>query len=258
MVYLLTAFGHQPLGARDGVEGLAMLRLERPELVFLDIHMPAMDGYEFALQARADPVCHSIPLIAVTALAMAGDREKIYAQGFDGYISKPVAPETLLEILSRYFGQAPLSISALAQLQPPPGDPVTVNGAGPYGPLILFVDNSETNIRVARGALEPSGYEVVSAHSAAEGFEQARRRKPALIISDIHMPREDGFDFWRMIAADPELSHVPFLILTSSFMAERDRRVALLHGVKRFLTRPIAPERLLEEVEAALQKGSCE
>lgn len=72
------------------------------------------------------------------------------------------------------------------------------------------------------------------------------------------MPRQDGFDFWQIIMADPELSQVPFLILTSSFMAERDRRIALLQGVRDFLTRPITPERLLGEVRAIVRQGGCE
>lgn len=275
-MYLLTAFGHQPLEARDGVEGLSVMRRERPDLVLVDIHMPVMDGYEFARQVRADPDSSAVPLVAVTALAMAGDREKILAHGFDGYISKPVAPETLLALIRNHLepdpqhptvspkpeGQAASSTEVARDTRtqdfaPQPSGPAAAVALQPepQRPIVLFVDNSQTNVRVVRSTLEPSGYEVVAATSAQEGFDQARKRKPDLIISDVHMPHQDGFEFLKRIMADPELSQVPFMILTSSLWPERDRQMAFLRGAKRFLTRPIETEQLLAEVDACLAKG---
>ncbi|MBI1878833.1 MAG: response regulator [Chloroflexi bacterium] len=96
MVYLLGAFGHTLLVARDGLEGLRLTRREAPDLMLVDVHMPQMDGYELARQLKSDPGLRAIPLIAVTALAMVGDRDKALAAGFDGYIAKPIDPETLV------------------------------------------------------------------------------------------------------------------------------------------------------------------
>src|SRR4051812_2065122 len=93
MTYLLEAFGHSVKTAMDGEEGLAALRREAPDVVVCDINLPRIDGYEVARQIRADPALRPLPLIAVTALAMVGDREKVLAAGFDGYIAKPIAPE---------------------------------------------------------------------------------------------------------------------------------------------------------------------
>lgn len=248
-----------------------MLRKEKPDLALVDIHMPVMDGYEFARRVRADPASSAIPLVAVTALAMAGDREKILAHGFNGYISKPVAPEALLAEIRRYLGLDPqhpaeapkpecraASAAEVAPdirpraFAPQPGGTAAAAVAPqpePQRPVVLFVDNTQTNIRVVRSTLEPSGYEVVAATSAQEGFDRARQRKPDLIISDVHMPRQDGFSFLKMVMEDPELSQVPFMILTSSIWPEQDRKMALLRGAKRFLTRPIETDQLLAEVE---------
>lgn len=278
MAYLLKAFGHRPLEAKDGAEGLAVLRRERPDLVLVDIHMPTMDGYEFARQVHADVTHRAIPLVAVTALAMAGDREKILSHGFNGYISKPVAPETLLAEIRKYLQPDRASTATAPQPDHPSTNPSQqlserlIRGPAPISacpeaaaaamaptpepqrPIILFVDNSKTNARVVQDTLEPSGYEIVTASSAQKGMALARNRKPDLIISDVHMPRQDGFDFLRSIMDDPELSQVPFLILTSSVWPERDRQMAFLRGAKNFLTRPIEPHRLLEEVAACLTK----
>jgi CheY-like chemotaxis protein len=94
--YLLRGFGHEPLLASGGAEGVELARAERPDLVLLDLHMPGMDGYETAARIRAHPELEATPVVAVTALAMVGDREAVLARGFDGYISKPIDPESFV------------------------------------------------------------------------------------------------------------------------------------------------------------------
>jgi CheY-like chemotaxis protein len=103
MVYLLTAFGHGILVARNGAEGVAVVTRDRPDLVVMDLQMPEMDGYEAAWLLKADPAVSSIPLIAVTAYAMVGDRELIIASGFDGYMTKPIDPRTFVRDLERHL-----------------------------------------------------------------------------------------------------------------------------------------------------------
>ncbi len=96
MSYLLRAFGHAALIARDGGSGLHLVEAERPDLIICDIHLPVMDGYEVARHIKSHPAMLRIPLLAVTALAMIGDRERILAAGFDGYLAKPIEPETFI------------------------------------------------------------------------------------------------------------------------------------------------------------------
>ena len=96
MVYLLRAFGYAPILATDGETGLETARRERPDLILCDLQMPGVDGLEFARIVRHDHTLAAIPLIAVTALATVGDKEKFLSGGFDGYISKPINPETFV------------------------------------------------------------------------------------------------------------------------------------------------------------------
>ncbi|NTV09752.1 MAG: response regulator [Zoogloea sp.] len=93
MRYLLQASGYRTLTAVDGREALALARREIPDLMICDLQMPNMDGFEVAREFRADPGLAAIPLVAVTAFSMVGDREKVLASGFDGYCSKPIEPE---------------------------------------------------------------------------------------------------------------------------------------------------------------------
>jgi CheY-like chemotaxis protein len=107
VIYLLQAFGHDVSGAREGAEGIEMARHNKPELILLHIHMPKMDGYEVARRLREDLDCRKIPIVAVTALAMVGDREKLLASGFDGYISKPIEPESFSAKVQEFLGLPP-------------------------------------------------------------------------------------------------------------------------------------------------------
>jgi len=96
MTYLLRAFSYTVLTAADGGEGIEVAHREKVDLIICDVHLPKVNGYEVAHRLKKHPVLHRIPLMAVTALAMVGDREKVLSAGFDSYISKPITPETFL------------------------------------------------------------------------------------------------------------------------------------------------------------------
>jgi CheY-like chemotaxis protein len=96
MTYLLNAFGHTTIAARDGEEGVEAALRTNPDLILCDLALPKLDGYAVARRLRAESSLTAVPLIAVTASAMVGDREKVVATGFDGYISKPITPETFV------------------------------------------------------------------------------------------------------------------------------------------------------------------
>ena len=89
-VYLLESVGHEVLSATDAEAGLALARSGRPDLILMDIQLPGMDGLEATAQLKRDDETRAIPVIALTALAMKGDEERILAAGCDGYIAKPM------------------------------------------------------------------------------------------------------------------------------------------------------------------------
>ncbi|MGI6702812.1 MAG: response regulator [Clostridia bacterium] len=101
--YLLKAFNYTVLTAADGSQAINIAGRERVDLIICDIHLPRMDGYEIARRLKGHSVLRRIPLVAVTALAMVGDREKVLAAGFDGYISKPITPEIFIKQIEEFL-----------------------------------------------------------------------------------------------------------------------------------------------------------
>jgi two-component system cell cycle response regulator DivK len=106
--FLLQSAGHSVLSARDAETGLALARVEQPDLVLMDIQLPGMDGLEATALLKSDPSTRSIPVVALTALAMLGDEQRILAAGCDGYIAKPLAYKEFLATISAQLMKAPL------------------------------------------------------------------------------------------------------------------------------------------------------
>jgi len=96
--------GHEVLTAVDGETGLAMTRSESPALILMDMSLPGIDGWEATRQFKADPATHAIPVIALTAHAMAGDREKSLAAGCDDFDTKPIELDRLLGKIDALLG----------------------------------------------------------------------------------------------------------------------------------------------------------
>lgn len=97
---LLESAGHSVLSAVDAEAGLAMARAELPDLILMDVQLPGMDGLEATAILRRDDATRAIPVIALTALAMKGDEERIRAAGCDGYIAKPLAYREFLAAIT--------------------------------------------------------------------------------------------------------------------------------------------------------------
>lgn len=96
MTLLLEAFNYTVIPAASGAEGIDLMHREKLDLIICDIQMPGLDGYDVAHHLKEDPLLHHLPLVAVTAMAMIGDCEKVLAAGFDGYIDKPITPEIFI------------------------------------------------------------------------------------------------------------------------------------------------------------------
>ena len=100
---LLRRFDYDVLEAQDGEKGVELARLKMPDLILMDIMLPKMDGLEATRMLKMNPDTTHIPIVALTAYAMKGDRERTLEAGCNGYIAKPIDIQELLKTVKRYL-----------------------------------------------------------------------------------------------------------------------------------------------------------
>jgi two-component system cell cycle response regulator DivK len=104
----LKCLGYEVTIAKDGLEALRLIGERMPDLVIMDIQMPQMNGFEAVRQIRANPAIQNVPILAATAKALKGDREKCLAVGCDGYIAKPFTHRELDSAIHEVFKRRPV------------------------------------------------------------------------------------------------------------------------------------------------------
>lgn len=104
--FLLKSVGHVVFGAADAESGIAMAHEQHPNLILMDVQLPGMDGLQATLLLKKDEATRDIPVIALTALAMKGDEERIRAAGCDDYIAKPMRYQAFLATIAGHLPQA--------------------------------------------------------------------------------------------------------------------------------------------------------
>lgn len=231
IAYLLRAFGHTVDGFNRSSDALAAAIKGRYDLILADVRMPEMDGYEFVRRYKSE--CSApAPIVAVTALAMVGDKERLLEAGFDAYIAKPIEPESF-------------KIAVDGVLKTLRED----------HPVVLAVDDIAVNLDVLESTLRPFGFRVERASSVAEAKAKLAYEHPALILCDIHMPEGNGFELIEYVKADDALRHIPFFVMSSTAWQTSEKQRAIALGAEKFILRPIEPQELVRHVRSAMERA---
>jgi two-component system, cell cycle response regulator DivK len=117
--YILESAGHLVVTARDAEAGLAMARARHPDLILMDIQLPGIDGLQATRLLKSDAATRAIPIVALTALAMRGDEDRIRAAGCDGYIAKPMRYQDVLDTVAMFL-PAPTATATAIPPEPAP------------------------------------------------------------------------------------------------------------------------------------------
>lgn len=249
MAFLLAAYGHTPVSAPDGARGVAAARAERPDLVACDVNLPGMNGFEVLATLKAEPRLAGVPVLAVTALAMAGDREKVLAAGFDGYISKPIEPESFVAELEAFL--LPPDAPAPSQATPPAAQAAQVEAPCEGQATILLVDDDPFMLAVLGEMLAGEPWRVLCAASGEEALALLAREPVEVILCDQSMPGMSGTEMLARAAA--LYPHTVRLMLTG----QRDTagiEDALRSGVAdAHYAKPVSAGSLRERMHEALR-----
>jgi len=117
--------------------------------------------------------------------------------------------------------------------------------------LILVVEDQEDNRRIMRDLLSSAGYEIIEAVTGEEGVAAAETHRPDLILMDIQLPGLDGYEATRQIKANPELEHIPIIVVTSYALSGDDVK-AFEAGCNAYVSKPFSPRELLAKIREYL------
>ena len=260
--------GHAVVTAADGERAVAMAGSEAPDLILMDLNLPVLDGWVATRRIKDTPATRAIPVIALTAHAMSGDRQKALSAGCDDYDTKPIELERLLKKIGALLAAAtvapaqtpgpvtsPLATVPLATASsaPTPAADLAASAApceshaAPRDPprhpagRILVVDDTPANRDMLSRRLARHGYEVDVApdgESALRALDRSPDRPFDLVLLDVMMPGLNGLDVLRAVRRTRAATDLPVIMATARD-ASHDVVEALELGASDYVTKPL-------------------
>ena len=236
---LLTLGKYRVLEAENAEIGIELARDNHPDLILMDIQLPGMDGLTATRIIKEDPALKAIPVMAVTAYVMAGDKEKAIEAGCDGYISKPIETRTFLDTISKFIkydeGKEPYA----AKTSTPKNK-------------IMIVDDEPLKVRLLAANLPDDEYEITEAHGGEEALRKVAIENPDLILLNITIPGINGYDVTKILKNNPMTWAIPVLLITDPDNQESQTK-GLAAGADELFIKPVDATELLAKINSMLQ-----
>jgi DNA-binding response OmpR family regulator len=281
---MLRSGGYEAVAPDDPLQAVAFIRRESPSLVLCDVAMPGLDGYAVIEQLRADPETARCPVVFLSGHREFSDRVKAFKAGAVDFIAKPFTRESLLgkverilTALKRHASIEEIASQAEAERKDPvrvvaPGSaagierdpPALEAGTGnlpAFGALpahlrtVLIAEDNTTFRAYLRGLLTTHGFTVYEASEGQGALRIALEKRPWLILADVSMPGQGGFELCRRVRGHSLISHTPIVFL-SGWDDYRDRQRGLQLGADEFLSKQTTARELLIRINLLLQRFS--
>ena len=241
---IIRAAGHEALAATDGAAGIATARAEKPDVILVDLLLPRVDGWTVTKTLREDEWAKTVPIIAVSALAMQQDRARAIEAGCDDFVSKPYAPAELRAVLARFLDDGGTAAQIAARER-------TQKRATEALGRILVVDDEPANVELLARRLEALGAESLRAMNGEEALAVAAREMPDLILLDVMMPGIGGLETCRRLKVNDKTAPIPVIFATALTDAADLSKGFEVGGVD-YIRKPIEPIELAARVRSAI------
>ncbi len=185
--------GYATLLANSATMGLELIRTHKPDAIILDVIMPGRDGWSLLKEIKSDPELCEIPVILVTIVP---DRDMGLAFGAVEHLTKPISAEQLVSTLNRIARNNPRDV--------------------------LIVDDDASTRTLFRRILVREGWRVHEASDGQRALTQLQTRRPTLMLLDIMMPEQDGFDVLRALRGQSDLADLPVIVITSKDLSRQE------------------------------------
>jgi PAS domain S-box-containing protein len=243
---LLAGFGARTSQVESGQAALQWLQTRAAQgasapcdVILLDAQMPGMDGFAAAEKIRALSGCAELPMVLLSSAGMKGDGQRSRQAGIAGYLSKPIAREDLVQLLS----------DVLQLHKARPEVLVTRHSIRDTHPMldILLVEDHAINQKLAVTLLERWGHRVDVAGNGQIALDMLPKRAYDLVLMDMMMPVMDGLEATRRIRAGERGRRIPIIAMTANAM-ESDRELCLAAGMDDYVSKPIRSEDLQQKI----------
>ncbi len=214
--------GYEVVKAHTAEEALALAIRVRPRVITLDVILEGADGFELLQSLKDHDETANIPVVVVSIICDEGLSCRL---GATEYLEKPIDQQRLIEIIDPLVGSVAF-------------------------PVALVVDDDRSIVSVLSQSLRRRGFTVAAAYDGEEALAAVQQHVPDIIITDLRMPRMDGYELIRHVKTTPEWRDIPIVVMTAHRI-DRER-IDILNLAEGRLSKPFSPELIAEQVEALL------
>lgn len=245
IIDLLKSNGMTVSVANNGAEALQVLEKEIFDGILMDCQMPVMDGYEATRRIRIQEQFKDLPIIAVSANTTEADKKNILTAGMNDHVPKPVDPDKLLTLMSKWIDPeaTPSKHETQQSLEQEPKPDVP----DLHGVHILLVEDNTLNQDLALDFLNKIGIRVTVANDGKEALEILQNESFDGILMDCQMPVMDGYEATRRIRAQEQFKELPIIALTANTTQE-DIEKTHLSGMNDHITKPFNPDEMYQTI----------
>lgn len=266
---LLGSAGYRVVATSDARNAVQLVRDEAPALLLCNVNMPGMDGYAVLKAIQADPATAGCPVVFLSPNPEFSERIRAFRHGVVDYLTRPITPEVLLRKVENALEGRPDRFTAgagptVTEVGPDAAvvDPPRLTSAGPLPRLedipavlrsVLVVEDNDTFRTFLRGLLTAQGFTVHEATNGEDGLRLALEHRPWLILTDVRMPGEDGFEFCRKVRSHSLIRQTPLLFL-SGWDDYKARYHGLELGADDFISKQTPARELLIRIQVILKR----
>ncbi len=233
--------GYEVLVAKDGKEGIEVANNKNPDLILMDLELPILDGWEASKQLKKDPNTKDIPIIALTARAMEGERSRAIDAGCDDFDTKPVDFKSLIAKIHSFLPDESESAEK---------ERVVVEDHR----KILIVDDNDDNRYTLSEYLKREGFtNLATAENGQIALDKLKDADFDLVLLDLQMPVMDGIETLRGIKSDDNLRHIPVIMISAAEEIENVTQCIEI-GAEGYLPKPFNPKLLRARINASLKR----
>jgi DNA-binding response OmpR family regulator len=218
----LTRRGYGVVKAHTADEALVAALRYKPRAITLDVILDEGDGFELLHRLKESPDTANIPVVVLSIVC---DEGRSCRMGAANYLEKPIDQTRLLSMIDDIVGKV-------------------------SSPVALVVDDDRDVVRFLSETLRRKGFSVAMAYDGAEAVAALEQRIPDIIVTDLKMPKMDGYELIQVVKTSPEWAHVPIVVMTAHRIDPE--RIRLLDLAAHLLNKPITLEGIASEVEAVL------